>query len=96
MTLLADRPTRFSSPLTRRCGDELVDMIAVARFVKGDVVSLTALERRVAIHAARTAGQSVDSIAKRCRVHDRKITEELDRPVPTDALNRPLILTFHL
>lgn len=98
MTVVAGVPDsiRRFQLLTRRARGELVDMIAIARFVRGDDVALTDLERRVAIHAAFSCGVSKDTIAKRCRVHDRKITEELARPWPTDSLNRPLTLTIRL
>lgn len=73
-------------------------MVAVARFVRGDldVTELTDLERQVAIHAARAAGVSIDTIAKRCRVHDRKIKEVLAGPVPVDSHRRPLTLNLKL
>lgn len=83
--------------MSRMTKEGIVDMVAVARFVAGDAdVPLTPLERRVAIHAARAAGIAIDTIAKRCRVHDRKIKEVLAEPVPVDSHRRPITLNVRL
>lgn len=77
--------------MSRTTKDGLVDMVAIDRFVTGGEVQLTAIEQRVAIHAARYAGRSIDWIATRLHIHDRKVKEELSRPVPTDGHRRPLV-----
>lgn len=85
--------------MSQTVADELVDLIAVARFVKGDDVWIApepSLEWRVAIHEARSAGTSIDSIAKRLRVHDRKVKAELNKPWPTDRNNRPIRCSIYL
>lgn len=82
--------------LSRTTKAGIVDMVAVARWVKGDDVALTDAERDVAIHAARDAGHSIDRIARRLRTSDQKIKDVLATPVPVDSRRRPLTLTIKL
>jgi hypothetical protein len=82
--------------LSHATKDGLVDLVAVARWVKGDDVDLTEAEQKVAIHSARAAGHSIDRISKRLHTADRNVKAVLELPAPRDSRGRPLIVNNNL